>query len=176
MQRIAPFRQLPADIICELSSFLPVSSLGALANTSMWIYSDLGRVLPTRHAEFLNRPPSEVDEDGTQTWFDEDGLLHRINGPAVLYANGDELWYYRDLLDRLDGPAVTLYDDAGKIQRQEWRQDGDLHREDGPAVEETIVTWVSYLDDVWEETEHISQLWDRGVPVGRSSDWVAVWD
>ena len=170
MQRIALFKQLPVDIICEISSFLPVSSLGALANTSSCIYSDLGRILPTRYTEFLNRPPTEVDDDGTQIWRDEAVAVHRINGPAMISPNGDELWFSRGQLDRLDGPAVTRYNDAG-IYLQEWRRHGDLHREDGPAVEKTVVYMAGYNGDVWEETELITQMWEWGVPVLNFSNW-----
>lgn len=78
-------------------------------------------------------------------------LLHREDGPAIIYSNGDTQWYldgFRHRLDgpakdyeskrewiqygihnRLDGPAVE-YQDGTK----DWIQDGVLHRLDGPAV------------------------------------------
>lgn len=39
-----------------------------------------------------------------------------------------------DVLHREDGPAVHLVCDCGKINHYEYRQDGHLHRLDGPAV------------------------------------------
>ena len=38
------------------------------------------------------------------------GQLHRLDGPARIYANGDQEWWVRGLLHRLDGPAVIWFD------------------------------------------------------------------
>jgi len=56
--------------------------------------------------------------------------LHREDGPACEYANGDKSWYQNDELHREDGPAVE-YANGDKY----WYQNDKLHREDGPAVE-----------------------------------------
>lgn len=32
--------------------------------------------------------------------------LHRDNGPAIEYSNGDRVWYQNDKRHRIDGPAV----------------------------------------------------------------------
>ena len=58
------------------------------------------------------------------------GKLHRIDGPAIVYANGHHGWYLNGKLHREDGPAIK-YADGSKI----WYLNGELHREDGPAVE-----------------------------------------
>lgn len=35
-----------------------------------------------------------VDRNGTQSWYDEHGLLHRDNGlPAIIYTDGAKAWY-----------------------------------------------------------------------------------
>lgn len=39
-------------------------------------------------------------------WHDEDGLLHREDGPAVIMQNGTKYWYRRGYLHREDGPAI----------------------------------------------------------------------
>ena len=91
-----------------------------------------------------------------------DGMLHREDGPAVEWSNGNKVWYIRGErlseeefnekvkmipikkefddrieyrlpngdLHREDGPAVE-YSNGGK----QWYINGKLHREDGPAVE-----------------------------------------
>lgn len=46
-------------------------------------------------------------DDGTETWRDNDGLVHRDDGPAVTYSNGGEIWYQHGKLHRDGGPAVT---------------------------------------------------------------------
>jgi len=45
-------------------------------------------------------------------------------------ANGNKRWYQNDMFHRLDGPAIE-WADGSKF----WFQNGNLHREDGPAVE-----------------------------------------
>jgi hypothetical protein len=47
----------------------------------------------------------EISSNGTKRWFNDEGQLHRLNGPAVEYADGDESWWIEDEIHRLDGPA-----------------------------------------------------------------------
>jgi hypothetical protein len=92
--------------------------------------------------------PYRVDEDGTETyktkdgyrvesdnggnifWFNNKGRRHRVDGPAVEFADGTKYWYVNNKQHRIDGPA---YIDAngGKV----WWVNGKRHRIDGPAVE-----------------------------------------
>jgi hypothetical protein len=46
-----------------------------------------------------------IDHLGTKQWF-RDGELHRVNGPAIEYANGDRVWFFKGHLHRTNGPAV----------------------------------------------------------------------
>lgn len=64
---------------------------------------------------------------GVQEWR-EDGELHRLDGPAVIYPDGGESWYRKGYFHRLDGPAVTYTN--GELRWYRW---GELHRIDGPA-------------------------------------------
>jgi hypothetical protein len=32
--------------------------------------------------------------NGNQTWYDEMGRFHREDGPAIIFVDGVELWYY----------------------------------------------------------------------------------
>jgi len=43
------------------------------------------------------------------TWW-ADGLLHREDGPAVMYPSGIQFWYRKGKQHREDGPAVTYSD------------------------------------------------------------------
>ena len=56
--------------------------------------------------------------------------LHRIDGPAVEYANGDKFWYQNGKLHRVDGPAMELSNGT-----KEWYQNNQRHRVDGPSIE-----------------------------------------
>lgn len=75
------------------------------------------------------QPQMSVSTYGTKSWMLH-GKLHRINGPAVEYPDGDKVWYLHDKRHRDGGPAVE-YADGGK----EWWRHGKRHREDGPACE-----------------------------------------
>ena len=55
--------------------------------------------------------------------------LHREDGPAVEYDNGDKEWYYEDKIHRKDGPAIE-YENGD----EEWWYMDKKHREDGPAI------------------------------------------
>ena len=46
-----------------------------------------------------------VDQCGTKYWF-LNGKRHRVNGPAVEYANGNRSWYLNGKRHRVNGPAV----------------------------------------------------------------------
>jgi hypothetical protein len=48
-----------------------------------------------------------IDGQGTQRWFNLDKKLHREDGPAVLYVDGDQVWYINGKLHREDGPACV---------------------------------------------------------------------
>jgi hypothetical protein len=70
-----------------------------------------------------------VNPDGSQQWIDENRWLHRLDGPAVIWPNGDQEWYVGGFCHRIDGPAVERISD----QRWEWCFEGKWHRLDGPA-------------------------------------------
>ena len=48
----------------------------------------------------------EVDKWGTRRYYNTDGKLHRVGGPAVEYTNREKRWYQNGLLHRTDGPAI----------------------------------------------------------------------
>ena len=51
-----------------------------------------------------------VDDNGDISWFNESNQLHREEGPAVEYSDGEKRWYRNDKLHREDGPAVEMPD------------------------------------------------------------------
>ena len=46
-----------------------------------------------------------VNEYGTKHWYLHD-KLHREDGPAIEWANGDKYWYINGKCHREDGPAM----------------------------------------------------------------------
>jgi len=51
------------------------------------------------------------DEFGNIRWYKEGSyILHREDGPAVEYFNGDKCWYQNGFPCRTDGPAIEYID------------------------------------------------------------------
>ena len=65
-----------------------------------------------------------VYETGEVNWLDEEGRAHRLDGPAVVRADGSEFYYHHGKANRLDGPAV-VWSDGGK----EWWIDNRKYTE-----------------------------------------------
>jgi len=82
----------------------------------------------------------EVHSDRT-VWKNEKGEVHRLNGPAIEYADGHKSWFLNDKLHREDGPAVEWANGTF------WYLNGKQHREDGPAVEWANRYKAWYLND-----------------------------
>jgi len=57
----------------------------------------------------LHAPARRLLSDGTQVWY-LDGVLHRTDGPAIVYAEGTEVWCLFGVRHRTDGPAVIRPD------------------------------------------------------------------
>lgn len=85
----------------------------------------------------------DIDSDGTERWGSADGLLHRLDGPALIFPNGDAHWFKNGQLHRLDGPAVVYRSGC-----EEWWVHGERHRENGPAVIGllTIQWWINGVE------------------------------
>lgn len=47
----------------------------------------------------------EYNHRGARYWKNEDGHLHREDGPAMHYVDGTKIWYRNGIIHRLDGPA-----------------------------------------------------------------------
>src|ERR1039458_4716306 len=73
--------------------------------------------------------PAVEYANGWKEWF-VDGRKHRVGGPAVEHSNSGEEWYLDGKLHRVGGPAVEYANG-----HREWWVDGRQHRVDGPAVE-----------------------------------------
>jgi hypothetical protein len=69
----------------------------------------------------------KVFDDKTEWYLN--GKCHRVDGPAIEWANGDKEWWLNDNLHRVDGPAFE-----GNGYRA-WWLNNKRHRVDGPAVE-----------------------------------------
>ena len=50
----------------------------------------------------------ETNDNGTKFYYKDKArtILHREDGPAVVYADGDKSWYFNGKRHRMDGPAI----------------------------------------------------------------------
>jgi len=96
-----------------------------------------------------------IDEYGNKRYYKDRAMniFHRLDGPAIEYADGSIEWRVNGNLHRLDGPAVE-YADGYK----EWCIDGKRHRLDGPAVEYGDGSKVWYVDDKRLSEEQFNTL------------------
>ena len=90
---------------------------------------------------YVDYEEPDTDRYGTIRWYNEDGELHREDGPAVEDADGGKEWYINGNRHREDGPAVDWPDGT-----KSWWINGERHREDGPAAEYADGTKVWFLN------------------------------
>ena len=84
--------------------------------------------------------------------------LHREDGPAVEYSNGEKQWYKNGKLHREDGPAIEYANDD-----KFWYKNGMMHREDGPAIVYSSGTIQWYFHDIYYSSNDCftNESWKR---------------
>jgi hypothetical protein len=97
----------------------------------------------------------QVAKEKTQWFFN--GELHRADGPAVEYNNGDKAWFLNGRRHRTDGPAIE-YNNGDKI----WYLNGELHRADGPAVKWSDGHKIWYLNGKPHRADGPAVEWSNG--------------
>lgn len=68
-----------------------------------------------------------IDRNGNQ-FYSKDlarTIFHRLDGPAIEYANGSKVWWANGKLHRIDGPAVERIDKSNA-----WYVDGEPYCEE----------------------------------------------
>lgn len=50
-----------------------------------------------------------IDEEGNRIWRNEKGDIHREDGPAYEWTNGDKYWYFNGYRHRIEGPAIEWF-------------------------------------------------------------------
>ena len=100
----------------------------------------------------------EIDEFGNIFYYNENNKLHREDGPAIEYVDGDKWWYKNGKLHKEDGPAVE-YSDGDKG----WYKNGLQHKEDGPAVEYSDGNKEYWYNDIWHPEIETDEEWIRFV-------------
>jgi len=81
----------------------------------------------------------ELDEYGNICFYNKEGRLHRLDGPAKIYPDGGEEYWVNGRLHRIDGPALN-YSSGYKG----YFINDSPHRLDGPAI-----IWPSGYKEYW---------------------------
>jgi len=77
----------------------------------------------------------ETLDDGTIHWRLPCGLSHRVDGPAIVYPSGEKRWLQNGQLHREDGPAIEGVGPGGEFMGlEQWALNGKTHRVGGPAA------------------------------------------
>jgi hypothetical protein len=91
--------------------------------------------------------PAVERPNGYRAWW-LNGELHRVDGPAIEYADGTRAWYLNGELHRVDGPAIEWADGT-----RSWWVEGEPHRVDGPAIEYADGTRAWWVDGNLHRTD-----------------------
>ena len=71
----------------------------------------------------------QVEVTKNKTIWRWEGLIHRENGPAVIYANGDKEYRKNGKLHKENGPAIIYHN--GRV---DYYENDKRHNEKGPAI------------------------------------------
>ena len=80
------------------------------------------------------QPTKVIQSNGTVIWYlasKGPSYFHREDGPALIYPDGTEYWFFNGRIHREGGPAIINLNH----KRRHWFKDGRRHRVDGPAIE-----------------------------------------
>ena len=50
----------------------------------------------------------KIDSNGPKRWYNASGQFHRLDGPAIEWADGTKAWYANGQPHRLDGPSRVM--------------------------------------------------------------------
>lgn len=103
-----------------------------------------------KHRDF--NLPAVVYNNGRREWWVHGVLQRRI-------FNGNELWAQNGVLHRIGGPAFVK-----KNEIEEWRINGKLHREDGPAFTRAAINWHTGSSNLLEGFDFNIDLVEREYP------------
>jgi hypothetical protein len=82
---------------------------------------------------------ADIDKHKYRTAYTLNGMLHRTNGPAVIFyfksgKTYNEQYLINGVQHRIDGPSDIYYDEHGFDYLKQWQTNGMPHRTDGPAI------------------------------------------
>lgn len=114
-------------------------------------------MLNNRNKNILHKVdgPAVVWSDGSCEYF-QNGIIHNENGPALVEKTSSytrSLWYVNGNLHREDGPALEHVTQNGDKNYYEYWVDGKKHRTDGPTVIHPSKTEIWYFENKIERVD-----------------------
>ena len=91
--------------------------------------------------------------DNRTEWLNKDDKLHRVDGPAIEYNDGDKHWYINGECHRDNDLPAVEWNDGSKS----WYKNDLRHRIDGPAMEcsngekEWYIEGIQYTEDEFNQ-------------------------
>ena len=95
------------------------------------------------------------------------GILHRLDGPAVEHSDGSKYYYLNGILHRADGPAIESANGS-----KHYYLDGKRHRVDGPAAEFPNGSKHYYLDDKRHRVDGPAEIEMENGKVVKIAKWI----
>ena len=126
----------------------------------------LRRIVAAWWARMMEATYATVDPAGNRYWhLWRSGKVHRKNGPAMILANGREVWFIHGRRHRIGGPAS----ENGSNEFSSWYVHECLHRVDGPAHDSPQeLSWQWWLGGLLHRIEGAAQ---SSVP-----NWAPPWE
>ena len=99
-----------------------------------------------------------IKGDGTKIWRTSDRTVHREDGPAVEWADGDMWWMLNNRLTRFDGPAIIRTSPAhgNDWYLFDYRIDEDIYRQflldHGMDIENLTAEDKLFIEFAWRKT------------------------
>jgi len=93
-------------------------------------------------------------------YYYKNDILHREDGPAIIYKSNTKSWYINGKKHRIGAPAIE-WSNGDK----EWLINDEFHREDGPAIEYATghKEWWYYDIQAKNEKQFYNEQWRKEV-------------
>ena len=111
---------LPIELLHEIASY-DEASYKALLAIPLFARSLTPRIIVDYQYSFGYSVSADSDINGDYVFWMLNWKLHRRDGPAIEYKNGDKEWYINGKRHRKDGPAIECADG-----RKEWWINGRM--------------------------------------------------
>lgn len=134
-RELANIGDLPADVTLLIAES-DAGAYAALRTASR----DMREMLPSVENYMSKRTVRTVNDRGVVE-YKYNGVLNRIDGPAVIYPNGAEWWFRMGYIHR-DGDLPAITSPGGRMV---YCKNGLRHRDNGPAEISTYEqAWYTY--------------------------------